>query len=611
MVAKVFISYQRDDEPVVTLLAGALSQSGHTVWWDRGIGADEEWRKQIQEQIIANDVILTIWTRRSLESRWVWSEADEADKGRKLIQATLDGTLPPKPFDRLQCLDLLAWNGDAADPRLAPVREAIDRVAMRGAGGGPASDRPLPTNTGAERSWMLIHDSLEPESYRAFLEKHGNSPQANFARKNLEQLEIFRQLDRSDPQQISDFIYLGPFMALGAVAKEAHAYALENGPAMRFRDHLPPHIDGHVLKGSKIENGSLSADYELPNLKREYQARFDAADKEPVFSSANYARKQAGRWMSAGSFHIDMSRFRHRDPGAWVQWWRDFAAENDLESVVSVETLNDLPVLVRKGLKLIPDFIDLAVLIGEKYVLSVSGNKPVEEIRRLLRSFDFEKVHQVCEGIAKIGGGEIPTIMRSPEVRGGTAAEGPGESRRHRGGGAAPVQRSRGGVARAIVLGTVLAVIAVGVFVYIDQGSPRFWETWASNPEPTFVVEPFQSAQVLLARDDGSNYRAEPFATDDVAVLAQTVAGETLSTTGIVHQLDGDWYQVQLRDGRVAYLKGSLVVVRTPEPATVSEGTRDEQTLDPDLRPPGTGEFEGESATQDRDSETLNAGDLY
>ncbi|MBL8547523.1 MAG: toll/interleukin-1 receptor domain-containing protein [Hyphomonadaceae bacterium] len=560
-MAKIFISYQRGDEPTVTLLAGALAQSGHSVWWDRGLGADQEWRSQIAEQLAASEVVLTIWTSRSRESVWVLSEADEAYKHRKLAQATIDGTLPPKPFDQLQCLDLLAWNGDASDPRLAPIRDAIERIAARGSSATPSSDRPLPDNTSAERSWMLIHDSLDPGSYRAFLQKHGNSPQASFARTNLEQLEAFHRLDHSRPDQISDFIYLGPFMALGAVAKEAHAYALENGPAMRFRDRLPANIHGHVLKGSEIKNGTLHADYDLPNRASDLRA----GDRATRSAGSTYEWKQALRAHSAGSFHIGMHRHHHAGGAqGYLEWAPSFYAENAFQQAISRKTLDGLPVLVRTetGNELTPATVHLDLPIGETYLLSVWGHKPVEEMRRLLRAFDFEKVHEVCEGAASIGSREVSSIMR-PLEPGDSAADGSGESGL-RGGGPTTVQRSSGGVGRAIILGAILAVVAVAAVVYVDQtsGSAPFWEAWSNTREPAFVVEPYQSVQVLLARDDGSNYRAEPFARDDVAVMAESVSGEVLSITGVVRQPDGDWYQVRLRDGRTAYLKASLAAVQ-------------------------------------------------
>jgi hypothetical protein len=36
-MAKVFLSYSRDDADKVAPLAAALESAGHTVWWDRHI----------------------------------------------------------------------------------------------------------------------------------------------------------------------------------------------------------------------------------------------------------------------------------------------------------------------------------------------------------------------------------------------------------------------------------------------------------------------------------------------------------------------------------------------------------------------------------------------
>jgi len=75
-----------------------------------------------------------------------------------------------------------------------------------------------------------------------------------------------------------------------------------------------------------------------------------------------------------------------------------------------------------------------------------------------------------------------------------------------------------------------------------------------------FDVLPYTAQQVIVAREGELNIRALPFSRPDIAVVRQTFAGETLNVVGLVNQLDGPWYQVQLADGRVGYFKASLAV---------------------------------------------------
>jgi hypothetical protein len=102
----------------------------------------------------------------------------------------------------------------------------------------------------------------------------------------------------------------------------------------------------------------------------------------------------------------------------------------------------------------------------------------------------------------------------------------------------------------------VLGLLAGGAHWAQQQGFIRFGQNEQARE---FVVEPYAPPETLVARNTGSNFRAMPFAEDDVSVLRESVAGEALNVTGRVGQPDGVWYRVRLDDGRIAYLKGTLV----------------------------------------------------
>src|SRR5206468_6534430 len=88
--------------------------------------------------------VVVLWSSEAARSHWVRAEADAARAGSTLVQATLDGTLPPLPFNQMQCADLKGWHGHPAAPRwrklvaslaeltgTAAVAEASPRTASR------------------------------------------------------------------------------------------------------------------------------------------------------------------------------------------------------------------------------------------------------------------------------------------------------------------------------------------------------------------------------------------------------------------------------------------------------------------------------------------------
>ena len=97
-MADIFISYKSEDRSAAQLLAGSLKDSGFSVWFDQGLGGDTPFHEQIAAELAAASAVVALWSRRSLDSRWVYSEANEADMHRKLINARIDDTLPPKPL---------------------------------------------------------------------------------------------------------------------------------------------------------------------------------------------------------------------------------------------------------------------------------------------------------------------------------------------------------------------------------------------------------------------------------------------------------------------------------------------------------------------------------
>lgn len=128
-VPDVFISYARHAAPTARRVARLLQDRGYSVWFDAELAPNRSFADAITEQLEAARAVLALWSSEAAKSEWVRSEADFARKRGKLVQATLDGTSPPLPFDQIHCASLEGWRGDAGNPQWTKLLQAIGELA--------------------------------------------------------------------------------------------------------------------------------------------------------------------------------------------------------------------------------------------------------------------------------------------------------------------------------------------------------------------------------------------------------------------------------------------------------------------------------------------------
>jgi adenylate cyclase len=110
-MSDVFVSYARADEPLAKRVADALRALGHRVWSDDELPAHRAYADVIEERLNSAKAVVVLWSAESAKSQWVRAEADAARLAGTLVQATVDGVIPPLPFNQIQCADLKDWNG--------------------------------------------------------------------------------------------------------------------------------------------------------------------------------------------------------------------------------------------------------------------------------------------------------------------------------------------------------------------------------------------------------------------------------------------------------------------------------------------------------------------
>ena len=109
----VFVSYARTDEALAERVAEGLRAEGYHVWRDDELPAHRAYADVIEERLNSAKAVVVLWSAEAAKSQWVRAEADAARSAGKLVQALLDGNIPPLPFNQIQCANLKDWDGNS------------------------------------------------------------------------------------------------------------------------------------------------------------------------------------------------------------------------------------------------------------------------------------------------------------------------------------------------------------------------------------------------------------------------------------------------------------------------------------------------------------------
>jgi TIR domain len=108
-MADIFVSYSNQDRDLALKLSAFLEAKGWSVWWDRHLTAGDEFRDEIMKQLGLARAVIVIWSKNSVGSNWIRSEAGRGQAAQKLIPVKVVGInykdIPP-PFDVLHTEDI-------------------------------------------------------------------------------------------------------------------------------------------------------------------------------------------------------------------------------------------------------------------------------------------------------------------------------------------------------------------------------------------------------------------------------------------------------------------------------------------------------------------------
>ncbi|HYX46949.1 MAG TPA: toll/interleukin-1 receptor domain-containing protein, partial [Sphingomicrobium sp.] len=127
-MARIFLSYARDDVDAAKQLAACISDAGHEVWWDRHLHGGSRFAAEIDKALKDAEAVVVLWSPNSIESAWVQDEAAEGRDSGRLVPVSLASAKPPLGFRQFQTIELGSWDGTSAPQALDDLLEAIGRT---------------------------------------------------------------------------------------------------------------------------------------------------------------------------------------------------------------------------------------------------------------------------------------------------------------------------------------------------------------------------------------------------------------------------------------------------------------------------------------------------
>jgi hypothetical protein len=127
-MSHIFISYASEDRSRAERLAAALQRHGWPVWSDREIPPGKTFDQVIEEALDAAKCVIVLWSKQSVTSNWVKSEASEGLRRGVLVPALIDDVRIPLQFSRIQAARLVDWEGESAHPEFAKLVKAVQPI---------------------------------------------------------------------------------------------------------------------------------------------------------------------------------------------------------------------------------------------------------------------------------------------------------------------------------------------------------------------------------------------------------------------------------------------------------------------------------------------------
>ena len=156
----IFLSYNREDQARAKLFAEAFEAQGFKVWWDVGLRTGEAYDEVTETALRTAKAVVVLWSKKSVQSRWVRAEATLADRNKTLVPCMIEPCERPIMFELTQTAELGHWQGEKSDAVWLGFLGDVARFVGRERAPAPAALPPAHAGATAQPSARSARPSI-------------------------------------------------------------------------------------------------------------------------------------------------------------------------------------------------------------------------------------------------------------------------------------------------------------------------------------------------------------------------------------------------------------------------------------------------------------------
>jgi len=127
----VFLAFAREDHAAAAKFAAAFERAGLSASWDMPSRSGDAIDEVTERALKAAKAVVVLWSKNSVESRWIRSEATLADRNKTLVPCMIEPCERPIMFELAQTAELSHWQGDASDEAWVALLTDVRRLVAK------------------------------------------------------------------------------------------------------------------------------------------------------------------------------------------------------------------------------------------------------------------------------------------------------------------------------------------------------------------------------------------------------------------------------------------------------------------------------------------------
>jgi formylglycine-generating enzyme required for sulfatase activity len=127
-MSDIFLSYKSENREKAQIIADALEQKGFSVWWDPIIPPGRKFDEVIEEELNAAKCVVVLWSEKSVNSKWIRTEAAEGDRRGILIPVLIEDVTPPLAFRLIEAAKFIDWDGTVPNPEFDLLLGSVSKM---------------------------------------------------------------------------------------------------------------------------------------------------------------------------------------------------------------------------------------------------------------------------------------------------------------------------------------------------------------------------------------------------------------------------------------------------------------------------------------------------